>query len=249
MLDLLDVIKTVTKPDQSLAQEDVHFRCAQLFQAPISNDNFQNAVRTLIELQEIYITHNGRILRIEPDFPESDLEDPIENFLSGDWACQNLGLRLEESIFIRTARGGTRDTGLFSRPDFTIATIRRMKYDPLRHLDVLTFELKNRAGATLMAVHEALAHTRFAHYSFLVCPRSHLRPQYDEELRNACVRHGLGLIMFDLSGNTLPDAVTGCQIDVQPSRVSSDPFVVEQYLEARLPEDELCTLERIANSK
>lgn len=249
MPDLIQAIKTVTKPDQSLPQETVHFLCAQLFKDPISKDDFQKALLLLVELKEIRITDNDRILRIEPDFPESDIEDPIENFLSGEWACQNLGLRLEDSVIFRTARGGARDTGLYSRPDFTIATIRRMKYDPLRHLDVLTFELKNRAGATLMAVHEALAHTRFAHYSFLVCPRSHLRPHYNEELQNACARHGVGLIMFDLYGNTHSDAVTGCKIEVQPLRVSSDPFVVEQFLEARLPQDELCTLERIANSK
>lgn len=249
MPNLHEVVWNAAIADSSTGWHALHSKCARILERPIPADEFQAAVAELAALQQVKVLNNGRIVRSEPDFPESQLEDEVEKFLSGEWAEKHLNISPDNIIFFRTARGGTRDTGLFSRPDFTAATIRRMKYDPLSHLDVLTFELKNRDGATLMAVHEALAHTRFAHYSFLVCPRSHLRTQHNEQLRNACAQHGIGLVMFDIDGCKLPDAVKDFAIEVRATRCNPDPYNVEEFLEARLPSGHLAKLAEIANDK
>jgi hypothetical protein len=109
---------------------------------------------------------------------------------------------------------------MFSRPDFTVATARQLTYDPLSHLDAITFELKNVTGATLMAVHEALAYTRFSHHSYLVCPRSQVRPGRRTELQEECARHGVGLIM------------SGLLRDEGKPGLVPDPCDVEELLEA-----------------
>jgi hypothetical protein len=225
--------------------EDLRSTCARSLQRPISDEEFQASLEKLGAVGDIALD-GRRIRRLEPDFPESLLEDAVEPFLTGEWCRDTLRLDASALVTHRTARGGSRDTGLFSKPDFTLATVRRLKYDPLRHLDVITFELKNSAGATLMAVHEALAHTRFAHYSFLVCPRSRLRPAHNAELRDACAQHGLGLIMFDFVSPSEPPQLCNFRIELNPLRMTPDPYVVEEFLEARLPELTLEKLARIA---
>jgi hypothetical protein len=248
MPNLIDVIKNIAPTRGSADWQALHSECARVLQRPIQRDEFRTALEELARSQQVTI-NNDRITRSEPDFPEFQLEDAIESFLSGEWSKQNLRVDSDRTVFFRTARGGTRDTGLFSRPDFSLATIRRLKYDPLAHLDVITFELKNNSGATLMAVHEALAHTRFAHYSFLICPRSRIRLEHNEQLRNACAQHGIGLVMFDIEGCKLPEAIKDFAIEVQATRCNPDPYNVEEFLEARLPSNHLAKLAEIANDK
>jgi hypothetical protein len=229
----------------SIQWEQLRSDVAHLLRRPISNDEFNVALGALVDAGELVNQANGRISRSEPDFPEATLEDPVERELCADACFAKLRLSRADTVFHKTARGGERGTGLFSRPDFTIATVRRMRYDPLRHLDVITFELKNAAGATLMAVHEALAHTRFAHYSFLVCPRSRLWPEHNKELRDACAQHGIGLVMFTIAGSVQPVRISDFVFELHPLRKNPDPFTTQEFLEARM-QTRLAELESIA---
>jgi hypothetical protein len=230
----------------SVPWQVLHLDCARKLGQAIGDEDFKAALNALNLSGDVRWDEN-RVSRTEPDFAEGELENAIEIYLDGTWLREKLRLEPSNTVFHRTARGGTRDTGLFSRPDFTIATIRRLKYDPLRHLDVITFELKNLAGATLMAVHEALAHTRFAHYSFLVCPRSRLIASNASELRDACARHGIGLIMFEFVNATRPPKIKNVELELYPLRKSPDPYDVEAFVDDRLPDNAKQTLAALAN--
>lgn len=193
----------------------------------------------LTELQaRRLITVTGQdVRRSEPDFRELELEPHFEAYLSSEAAFGRLSLDREFTVWQRTARGGRAGTGTWSRPDFTIATIRRRKYDPVRHLDLIAFELKNLAGSTVVAVHEALAHTRFAHYAFLVCPRSVLNASVQSAIRDSCAQHGIGLLTFDLSvGKGERPLLKGFEIEVDPRRQSPEPELVDSYIDDRFDE-------------
>jgi len=194
----------------------------------------------LTELQaRRLITVTGQdVRRSEPDFRELELEPHFEAYLSSEAAFGRLSLDREFTVWQRTARGGRAGTGTWSRPDFTIATIRRRKYDPVRHLDLIAFELKNLAGSTVVAVHEALAHTRFAHYAFLVCPRSVLNASVQLAIRDSCAQHGIGLLTFDLSvGKGERPLLKGFEIEVDPRRQSPEPELVDSYIDDRFDEE------------
>ena len=194
----------------------------------------------LTELQaRRLVTVTGQdVRRSEPDFRELELEPHFEAYLSSEHAFARLGLDRAFTVWQRTARGGRAGTGTWSRPDFTIATIRRRKYDPVRHLDLIAFELKNLAGSTVVAVHEALAHTRFAHYAFLVCPRSVLNASVQSAIRDSCAQHGIGLLTFDLSvGKGERPLLKGFEIEVDPRRQSPEPELVDSYIDDRFDEE------------
>jgi hypothetical protein len=191
-----------------------------------------------------------RVRRREPDCPEGDLEDPVEIFLGGEECGRELRLDKSSTVLCCTAHGGAPDTGEFSKPDFTAATVRELKYDPSRRrLDVFTFELKNLAGATPKATLQALEHTRFAHYSFLVCPRCRLRPQRDVQIRRACSRYDIGLILFDIVRSKAPIQLTNFAIEQSPPRRTPDPYDVEEFLENRFRREELERLKAIAKGR
>lgn len=239
---LTELIKQVL-PRGSMEWEDLRSTCATRLERKIPAEELETALTELCNAGDL-VREEDLVRRVEPDFNEALLEDAVEPHLTGRWCFETLRIVAAEMVSHRTARGGARDTGLFSRPDFTLATVRRLTYDPLRRLDVITFELKNNSGATLIAVHEALAHTRFAHYSFVVCPRSRLRPS--EVLREACAQHGIGLIMFDILGPSSPPRISVPSLEVKPRRMTPDPFAVEDFLIQRFPPDTLGRLKDIA---
>ena len=59
-------------------------------------------------------------------------------------------------------------------PDFTLAVIKSWRFDPRRSLEVYSIEVKRRSGTSVASVYEAVAHGRFAHHPYLVCPGSTL---------------------------------------------------------------------------
>ena len=204
---------------------------------PIDEAVYRDALAELQERRLIAITGQD-VRRSEPDFRELDLEPPFEAFLASDTAFTRLRLDRDFTVWQRTARGGRAGTGTWSRPDFTIATIRRRKYDPVRHLDLIAFELKNLAGSTVVAVHEALAHTRFAHYAFLVCPRSVLNANVQSAIRDSCAQHGIGLLTFDLSvGKGERPLLKRFEIEVDPRRQTPEPELVDNYIDDRFDEE------------
>jgi hypothetical protein len=247
---LLEVILSELDRNNACAVErdDLRHACAVGLARPLEAGEFDATLTTPEKAGDIELD-GGRVLCLEPAFKEALLEDPLEQHLSGRQCHRELRLDRASTVFLRMARGGSRDTGIFSRPDFVAATVRRLKYDPMRHLDVIIFELKNSAGVMLTGVYEALAHTRFAHYSYGVCPASRVRASRTTELREECARHGLGLIVFDLAAQDGQPRLSSFAVQLKPLRRMPDPHDVEEFLEHRLPEAQRRQLQMIATGR
>jgi hypothetical protein len=206
--------------------------------APVS----QNAVLEAIEAlrRRELIESDGAVYRVrEPDCRELDLYDLLEPaFLTAQFKA-SLGIRSERLVFQKTATGGPLGSGLLSKPDFTLAVIQSWRFDPETSLEVYSFEVKNRSGAGLKSVYEAVAHGRLVHHPYLVCPRSRFDPSFNAGMQSACEREGVGLILFDLIADDGVHSINQSELAVRPERRTIDPWIVQQFLEGRLsPENQ-----------
>lgn len=251
MKSLSEVILTELDNNEGrpLERGVLYHACAIELRRSIQSKELDAAVEQLEANGDVKIK-GEQISRPALPFAELELEPQVELYLQSAACCKELKIEPARTVLRKTAREGARDTGKFSKPDFTIATVRKLKYDPLRYLDVLTFELKTAAGATLAGVHEALAHTRFAHYAYLVCPRTRVSESRKFELREECGRHGVGLMTFDLAlrYDKKPD-LFNFAVEIKPLRKAPDPFDVEAFLEHKLEDGQLKKLEEIAAGK
>ncbi len=180
-----------------LARADAEVLCTQRLATRLDRDAFRRSLAKLAQLRMVSSDATS-LWRVEPDFEERALENDAERFLNSEECLSSL--RVIDGTFVmqKTTSVGAAGAGRWSRPDFTMAAVRRFRFDPHRYLDVFSFELKNRSGTNLVAVHEALAHSRLANYSYLVCPRSKLEPAETNVIRQACTDHAIGLVTFDL---------------------------------------------------
>ena len=203
---------------------------------------------TLLSEHELIEQENGIYRLSEPDRPELELYAPLESgFLAAGSILNRLGIDRHHWVFQRTAAGGPRGAGRLSMPDFTLAVIKSWRFDPRRSLEVYSFEVKRRSGTSVASVYEAVAHGRFAHHPYLVCPRSTLEPAFNTELKNACVREEVGLILFDIVV-VPPDQFRLERIELvqEAVRRSPDPQVIEEHLSNRMSADNCQKLERLA---
>ena len=206
--------------------------------APVS----QNAVLEAIEdlRRRELIESDAAIYRVrEPDCRELDLYELLEPaFLLAQFKA-SLGIRSDRLVFQKTATGGPLGSGLLSKPDFTLAVIQLWRFDPEKSLEVYSFEVKNRAGAGLNSVYETVAHGRFVHHPYLVCPRSRFDQSLNAGMQAACEREGVGLILFDLIADDGVHTISRLEMAVRPERRPIDPWIVQQFLEGRLtPENQ-----------
>src|ERR1017187_2686853 len=76
--------------------------------------------------------------------------------------------RIKRFISEITASQGRRSTGgKWTRPDFTLIAVRTYSFTPGKSLEVITFEVKPDLNTALEGVFESLAHSVFAHRSYL----------------------------------------------------------------------------------
>jgi hypothetical protein len=162
---------------------------------------------------------------------ESDLYEDFEKWLGELWAKDD-GLtwfRIE-----KTAHGGGRPGGRWTRPDFAIVAVNVYRYFPQKFLELITFEVKPKLADALTGVFECAAHSVCANRSFLaVC----LEDQADEEsedfarIERECDRFGLGLITF----SDVED-MESYKVQVQASRLTPDPNEVDKFIASQLKE-------------
>lgn len=228
------ILQALPKAGASVGADTLEVLVAQAVGKPLHRQTYGAAIDWLAAQQMVGIA--GKTLwRREPDFEERELVPSVELYLRGPDLQEQLKLRENTYIVENTTVGGRVGTGTWSRPDFTVAAIRRFRFHPSPHLDVFSFELKNRRGKGVVAVHEALAHARFAHYPYLVCPRSELNTEEDEFLRMECAALGVGYITFLLhvKDDARPN-VTNFAWANRAQRMSPDPEKVDQHLRDRL---------------
>lgn len=122
--------------------------------------------------------------------------------------------------------------GRWARPDFMLVSAMRFQFLPGVEVHVHSFEVKTESGGSVLAVHEALAQTRFTHFGHLVWHlplASKARARLDE-VEGQCEAHGIGLILilnpFD------PDA--GFEVRLDPRHRATASKEVDGFLESRL---------------
>ena len=209
-------------------------------------------IAALTELGENELIEQERgVYRLsEPDRPELELYEPLEAGFQTNGIWSRLGIDRHQWVFQKTAAGGVRGAGRLSMPDFTLAAIKSWRFDPRRSLEIYSFEVKRRAGTSVASVYEAVAHGRFAHHPYLVCPRSNLDRSLNSELKDACLKEGVGLILFDIVVEP-PNRFSLKRIELieEAVRRSPDPQMIEEHLSKRLSAANCQRLERMARGE
>lgn len=183
---------------------------------PLTDPDVQTAVNWLTS-RGLAKLDAGCFKLSEPDRPELSLYELLYSRFKSKTFLRNLDVELGTYVLQDTSTGGTAAPGLLTRPDFTVATIRASMFE--RGLDVMTIEVKNRAGSTLKAVYETLGHGRVAHYPYLACPRSRLDISKMDEIREACRIQNIGLILFDIEEDGAGDFdIKAVKIEHKPQR-------------------------------
>lgn len=139
---------------------------------------------------------------------------------SADWLINN------------TARGGP-SSGKWAHPDVILTSIRRYRSRPAPELELFGFELKTSRGFEVSAVHQALAHLRYVHYSHVVvhCSDDETWEHKLSEARFHAQTHGVGVIRL-LSADENADY----EISIHARRANPLPSSVDRFLEERLPD-------------
>lgn len=128
----------------------------------------------------------------------------------------------------------TRTRGQWSNPDYLLVSVCPLSVLSGAQIDVHVFELKNEAGGKIQAVHEALAHGRFAHFAHLVwyVPKGSSREAELEQIATHCRLHRVGLIrLLDTEGNI--------DVLVDPVRTRTTPLEIDGFVESRLSKSQI----------
>lgn len=163
-----------------------------------------------------------------PEVCESDLEEPFAVILKTRLVEEFLPPAAEPIWLVqKTARGGP-SAGQWTQPDIVLASRRKYRSRAVPELELFGFELKLARGLDISAVHQALAHTRFLHYSHVVvhCPSDEVWKHRLTDVRSHAQTHGIGLIR--LRG---ADAQADYEIALPSKRFDPLPLLVDQFLD------------------
>lgn len=139
--------------------------------------------------------------------------------------------RIKRFISQITASQGRRATGgRWTRPDITLVAVRTYSFTPGKRLEVITFELKPSLDSALEGVFEALAHSAFAHRSYLAVDVSSYGSSIeDERIVQECSRLGIGYITFEDPGDYETfDIVTPAKLN------EPDPYEVDTFIKTQI---------------
>jgi hypothetical protein len=121
--------------------------------------------------------------------------------------------------------------------------VRSFEFVPGKHLEVLSFEIKPAIATALEGVFEALAHTIFAHRSYLavqVASNNANGSNQDLERTSAeCARHGVGLYTF-----TDPENFDTFDPVQDAVRRNPDPAKVNDFLATQIDAEKKVLLKK-----
>ncbi len=168
------------------------------------------------------------------ELAESQLEEPFSVLLRTRLArelLQSAGTPPNWQVQ-NTARGGP-TSGQWSQPDVILACVRRYRSRAFPELELFGFELKTHRGFDISSVHQALAHTRYVHYSHVVvhCPADEIWEHRLAEVRYHAQKHGVGVIRLKAA-----DPGADFEIALYSARFEPAARSVDWFLEDRLPD-------------
>lgn len=172
----------------------------------------------------------GQNLGFSTDWPEKNLMAPLRRYLEGPFR-RDLDVGNGAVVVHDTSSLG--GSGRWARPDFILVSAMRFKILPGCQVDVHAFELKTEDGGGVLAVHEALAQTRFTNFGHLVwhLPEGSKAETLLDTVTTHCKEHGIGLIRML---NPLHADTTGCEVLLDPQRKATSPPEIDGFLETRL---------------
>jgi len=163
---------------------------------------------------------------------EHDLYQPLGQFLHQGFhefhKPKNGNLYLEVA---QTYAAAAPDGGMWTRPDLAAVSISRSKFATTAEMQLFGFEVKTMAGCRLQSVHEALAHSRFVNFAYLVWNRPACvcrdRDFYDT-IRKNCEAYGVGLITVHN-----PNDLSTFQIRLKAQRKIVADDVIDEFISTR----------------
>jgi hypothetical protein len=173
-------------------------------------------------------------LELTDGWSESRLMQPLRDYLEGPFR-KNLDLPDGSACIVQdtSVMGGQK--GKWARPDFILVSAMRFKIMPRAQIDLHSFELKTESGGSVLAIHEALAQTRFTHFGHFVwhLPERSKNEAMLEDIVTHCEEHGIGLIRL-----REPRKLDTWEILADPRRKPTLDSVVDGFLESRLNTDQ-----------
>lgn len=158
---------------------------------------------------------------------ESELYEPLKKLLNDDWGSE--AKETEDFFELRitaSPRGRARDSGQWSRPDLTLVEVNTFEYLPGSNLEVTTFEVKKFADVqNIASVYEAAAHSRWAHYAYLVGEVPEENYEFPDRFVSEVKRFRIGLMVMWLENGNWKFAV-----DTEPERQIPEPKELESLL-------------------
>ncbi len=164
---------------------------------------------------------------------EAKLMEPLRAYLDGPFR-KSLDLPEGGACIVQDTSVMGPHKGKWARPDFILVSAMRFKLMPGAQVDLHSFELKTETGGNVLAIHEALAQTRFTHFGHFVwhLPVGSKAEPMLEDITTHCEEHGIGLIR--LKDPLRPAEEDGCEVLVDPRRKPTLGSVVDGFLESRL---------------
>lgn len=128
---------------------------------------------------------------------ESELYEPLKDWLAEEWGEDVEGGDFFEVLVTGTPKKKKRSGGKWSRPDVTLVQVNSYDYLPQPVLEVTTFEVKKFPDAEdIRSVYETAAHSRWAHFSYLVAEVPNPDYEFPERFVSELERFHLGLIFM-----------------------------------------------------
>ena len=160
---------------------------------------------------------------------ERSLYEPFRKAIESGYVKDN---RIKRFISEITASQGRRNTGgKWTRPDLTLIAVRTYSFTPGKRLEVITFEVKPNLDTAFEGIFEALAHSVFAHRSYLAVMEeeseidNNADQPPDERILQECTRLGVGYLTF-----TNPADYNTYQIVTSAKLTEPDPSEVDKFI-------------------
>lgn len=190
-----------------------------------------SAVAVPSETAPVISSQNPSVAEVQEvveEITEASLYEPFHNAIVNGYTKDN---RLKRFISEITAHQGRRATGgKWTRPDVTLVAVRTYQFTPGKRLEVITFEVKPDLDGALEGVYEALAHSAFAHRSYLAVDIRDFKDEDvpDDRIVQECTRHGVGYIAFtDVSDYNTYEIVSTAKLK-EPDPEEVDNFIKKQ---------------------
>jgi len=163
---------------------------------------------------------------------ERSLYEPFHAAIVSGYVKDN---RIKRFISEITASQGRRSTGgKWTRPDLTLIAVRTYSFTPGKRLEVITFEVKPSLDTALEGVFEALAHSVFAHRSYLAVAEEESyaddsTDNPDERIMQECTRLGVGYLTF-----SKPADYSTYEIVTSAKLSEPDPYEVDKFIQGQI---------------